>query len=135
MTDIYILNKALAFYPGLFECIEDRLYFVDRNIDKAGYGISAQQTHRGRIGDVITLELICDSTNYTILQLVFHYFNKEEPPKGILFMRADLNLSDQSCIALYEHNIDIAYNAGNRTVYYDREAIIRKHTIQNIINP
>lgn len=46
----------------------------------------------------------------------------------------DLNekLSDQSCMVLYEHNLDIVCKSGK--FHYDRKSVERRYTIENIIN-
>lgn len=81
-----------------------------------------------------TVELECiDNGNVLLFSL-----DIELPGESDSFtMRNDLKLSDKQCISLYEYNIEIKYTVheGQKMdiIYYDREMITRRHTIENII--
>lgn len=52
---------------------------------------------------------------------------------GDFCITEDLKLSNEMCIHMFENDINIRYDNGSESVYYDRQAIMRKHTIENIL--
>lgn len=54
---------------------------------------------------------------------------------GSLYMDRDFGLSLESCAGLYEHDIEIYYVRKDTMDYgsYERQSIMRQHTIKNIL--
>jgi hypothetical protein len=58
--------------------------------------------------------------------------------EGTLIVDNEFSVSPKDCVILYSYDIDIKCNVGLNGViyydkYYDREAIMRRHTINEII--
>lgn len=116
-----------SFYPGLITLRSEggvnQLYMSDQSIitDALVYNYKTAS-------NTITLGGI----NFAIVL----YFNFRNGDTGFLAMHQDLKLSDDTCIGLYKYNISIMYfdESSKKNFLYDKQAIMRRYTIDNIIN-
>lgn len=117
------LENMYVQFPGIFkpQLKTACLYFNDRSIyTKALYidNCNNSLAYFGSIDDKLQLYVEFD------------------PNWGFLTMVNDLRLDDDKCVTLYEVGIDIAYVSDKEhdTIsYYDKEAIMRRYRIKNII--
>lgn len=53
---------------------------------------------------------------------------------GFIFFKTDIGLSDESCVNLFRNNIALRFNHPDKIgVKYDQKAIMRRHTINEIM--
>lgn len=137
--------------PDLFDIhrCEDgyRYYFKDRSITHNGFKISDillmeydNSSNREGVVDVELVQSISPLNVYDKIELELtfdnpNYYNPRED-HGLLQSNKNLNLSEETCTALYQMGIDIKYYSSDDKDFigYDRQRIMRKHTIENIIN-
>lgn len=83
------------------------------------------------------VELKMDDTNNNVT-IALDTLLEDGEIGGTFMMMDDLELPDSICVQLFDYNINIRYSvrgAGKmEIIQYDREAIIRRHTIANIIH-
>ncbi len=126
------LDRLAIKCPGLFYKKDGHYYFTDPSLSLdylvSGFkmnGIFEEFSIRGRLIDD---DIALDMSFYG------------EIGQGVLTVPMSLNLSDQSCMDLFNHAIDITYTVYTlhdntvRTLYYDKQAIIRRYNIAQIIN-
>lgn len=53
---------------------------------------------------------------------------------GYFYMDMDMHLPDEVCMFLYNMNIDIYVRVDGHSIPYDKNSIMRRNTIRNIIN-
>ncbi len=119
------LGDLVAMYPDVFEFRQDGdMYFIDKCLSGKPLRISQ---HNDFVMFLKTQE------KFDIYPLITILVSKKYR-EGILTMAADLVLSNESCMELFKNNIIIEYYDVDEKKLYDKEAIIRKHIIKNIIN-
>lgn len=105
-------------FPNVFEIVDNRIYFIDRSI-------SNSQLFIKRLDNEF---LFLDNYNiYVKLSRIYELHSINVP--------RDFNLSDATCVSVFDSGIDIMYyDQKNNVCLYDQDAIRRRHTINNIIN-
>lgn len=120
----YFKDESIS---GMAFAITDILFMEYDDTQERAIDIEMSlKTTPGDIYDKISLELIIDSPNYR---------NPREY-HGCIQFNKDPKLSDESCAVIYEMAIDIMYYCVDSQDFigYDRQRIMRKHTIEKIIN-
>lgn len=122
--------KIAQRYQGLFRRVGMKFYFSNTNIS----------THELYFQMISSNDVLIDD-NYrhdydgNTLRL---RISKQEDDGLLLLNESNMKLSDKECAAFYKYNIDIQPNAFVRDKFpdfgYDRVQIMRKVTINNIIN-
>lgn len=135
MTDDAIYNSAeelVEMFPVLQNepMKEDglkRFSFIDKSITKDNLFIFS--TLQGTNYLEYTLH-----TDSMFVQLCIYPLDKSLN-HAIMTMEWDFGLSDASCVSLYENNFVIRYKNSDSIpmAIYDRQAIMRRHTIKEII--
>lgn len=122
--------KTLETYPMFFECVGDDLYFIDRMIydqpltNYKWFVIINTATGRGKNRK---------EYNFGESKILLTKHNGILDCEIILHQDAPV-LPDASCVRLYEHGMVIKQITGFKEYkVYDRVEIMRRHTLQNII--
>ncbi len=118
-------------------------YFKDENISTSCFDILSVDEEKGlNQNNYISIELkksIHSNFNYFRLHLAFNDPDYTNPvrERGELSITGNYDLPFESCAKLFLMGINIRIRReapNSEYVYYDREAIVRKYTIENIIN-
>lgn len=117
-------------YPGFLIHRDEKLYLTDTSIceDALTFELRLITSRIYLSGKDFMISVSMDSRLYG----------------GFLRMEYDFDLSDETCIFLYDYNFEILYYVPvsdsdqsrlniKESVSYDKEAIIRRYTIKNII--
>ncbi len=138
-----VMNLVLDSYPGLFDISE--AYMEAKDI----LGVRFANTKITPDTLLFTIAPYYKNKDWFVFEIesaVWHHFDTNEikmellvdtkscsVSEGILNMSSDW-LDDKSCVDLFEHNITILYKEDGVTVAYDKQAIMRKHTLANILS-
>lgn len=126
LTYADILSGGKNFYPGLFGYNKGELCLSDKNISSG----------------LLVIDSVLDNKRVVIkgddFRMVLPVVGNGV---GYLYMDYDFGIPIDSCMGLYDHNIEIYYMDKNQDphtvpeyIQYDRKEITRKYTIKNIIN-
>lgn len=121
-----IYDIVEEYYPGLIIIRDNRLYMCDTSISS----------------DLLAYKMISNSIRLRGVDFSLTLYGDTLRPdntftahNGHFCMDYDLELSDESCITLYNHDLMIYYNDINlERVIYDKVSIMRRHTIKNILS-
>lgn len=144
ITNYTLMKRIMVLYPGLFELKKDELgkhcfYFVDKRIlDGPLFLFKYQMFFTGQVECEISNHSFTNDKSYLSLVLNVNLEEVSEQ-KGLFNMNRDRKLCDESAMGLYAHNLLIRYLDIGKSGYvcyvsYNRPAIERRATIQNIIN-
>lgn len=126
-SDFFRLSNSL--YHDIFRFQDGHFYMIDESIDTGA----------------LKYDVAVDYLSVKIFGNRFEMILPFTPDKhGHMYMDYDFELSLQTCLVFYNHNIHIAYldkikfigvSEGYQTyTFYNREVIMRRATIENIIN-
>lgn len=146
-------QDIIKLFPDLFELDGEELYFKNRRIFPCELDIFIMSDQLVRNYGVYPKTLAKYMLNnrdygYSFSQLnlsVHYYVNSiiESSRSGELEFRNWVDLTARECMDFFNHDIEIKYSEinydkkrnaiGVTDHYYDREAIMRKYSIENII--
>lgn len=125
----YILDKIKNLYPDLFRIESGDVYLKNRTLD---HYVDNQPL---LLDDDHTFCIILRSVTRTLdhgplISIILDLYDVE----GHFEMGQDLELKPDICATIYNSGLDINYiNDNGLTTTYDKEAIMRRWTIENII--
>ncbi len=143
-----MIQMIVDVLPDLFVVNGTRLRFKDQHISPDDFYIDTidfateivpktgnqNEIYQVRLRNVWWVKKA--GTGMMVLNMNYPNFSEHRDFRGIMIIGNDENmLKDDSCVALYDMGFNIASNKVDQNfTSYNRAAIMRRHTIKNIIN-
>lgn len=130
MSDQEVRESLCMLYPKLFKTVNDKVYFKDPDIASVNGDRRVIIVYRSYNSVWIRTDdsfVMGDSKFNLVLNL--------NMPFGYVRMKEDFRLPFETCMALFDKKISISYyDQDGGITFYSKEIVIRRNTIENIIN-
>ena len=134
-------NETMSFdevdklFPGIFkEASNNTIFYTDTNVSNRLYECVASYDVYGQLKQCRIDEYIPALSGVVLIADIHSDGNIE----GDLYLELGVELGEESLLNFFKLNIDVCYNTSNtlypsESTFYDREGIMRKYTIDEII--